>query len=150
MKRFVWRLQKVLDLKAKEEQFKRMELFRLTEAMAEKRAELLMCQRTVRKIMVDVACVPATDRLQTQELALRHAATNDRHIHKLRDELNALETQQKEKLHEVIAARRFKEELEKLRSEAQERYIREQEQLEQKESDDRTTIAFVRNEGMRS
>lgn len=149
MKRFVWRLQKVLDIKAKEEQFKRMELFRLTEAMAEKRAELLMRQRTVRKMLADVARVPAADRLQMQELVLRHAAINDRHIHKLQDELSALQTRQKETLREVIAARRFKEELEKLRGEAQERYIEEQEKLEQKESDDRTTIAFARNEGIR-
>ena len=49
-----------------------------------------------------------------------------------------------------LAAKRFKEGLEKLRAEAKERYIQEQEKLEQRESDDRTTIAFARDEGVRS
>ena len=31
MKRFVWRLQKVLDVKTKQEEIKRIELFRLTD-----------------------------------------------------------------------------------------------------------------------
>jgi predicted nucleic acid-binding Zn-ribbon protein len=149
MKRFVWRLQRVLDIKTKEEQFKRMELFRLTEALTEKRAELLMRQRILQEMIADVARAPAPDRVKTQELFLRHATTNDRCIRGLQENIRNLETRQREKIHEVLAVKRFKEGLEKLRTEAKERYIQEQEKLEQKESDDRTTVAFARNEGMR-
>lgn len=149
MKRFVWRLQRVLDIKTKEEQFKRMELFRLTEALAEKRAELLMRQRILQEMIADVARAPAPDRVKTQELFLRHATTNDRCIRGLQEDIRNLETRQREKIREVLAVKRFKEGLEKLRTEAKERYMQEQEKLEQKESDDRTTVAFARNEGMR-
>ncbi len=149
MKRFVWRLQKVLDIKTKEEQFKRMELFRLTEALAEKRTELIMRQRTLQEMIANVSRVPSSDRLRAQELFLRHAATNDRQIRQLRDDIGTQETRQKEKMQEVLAAKRFKEGLEKLRTEAKERYIQEQEKLEQKDSDDRTTVAFARGGGMR-
>ena len=150
MKRFVWRLQKVLDIKSKEEQFKRIELFRLTEALAEKRAELLMRQRALQEMLAAVAQIPPTDRLRAQELFFKHATTNDQQIRRIQGEVSALEAQQKAKIQEVLAAKRFKEGLEKLREEAKEKYIREQEKLEQKESDDRTTVAFARNEAMRS
>jgi flagellar biosynthesis chaperone FliJ len=149
MKRFVWRLQKVLDIKTKEEQFKRMELFRLTEALAEKRTELLMRQRVLQEMLAEVAQVRPADRLRTQELFFRHSATNDRRIAQVKQEVGALETQQKNKIREVMAAKRFKEGLEKLRNEAKEQYIRAQEKLEQKESDDRSTVAFARNEALR-
>ncbi len=149
MKRFVWRLQKVLDIKIKEEQFKRMELFRLTEALAEKRTELLVRQRILQEMMAEVAHVPSSQRLKAQELFLRHATTNDRYIQKLQEDIRCLEAEQEEKIREVMAIKRFKEGLERLRGEAKEQYIQEQEKLEQKESDDRTTVAFARNEGMR-
>jgi flagellar biosynthesis chaperone FliJ len=149
MKRFAWRLQKILDIKTKEEQFKRMELFRLTEALAEKRTELLMRQRILQEAMAEITRTPLSDRLKTQELFLRHAATNDQCIRELQGQIKDMEIRQQEKIQEVLAAKRFKEGLEKLRAEAKERYIHEQEKLEQKETDDRTTIAFSRNEGTR-
>jgi flagellar biosynthesis chaperone FliJ len=148
MKRFVWRLQKVLDIKTKEEQFKRMELFRLTEALAEKRAELLMRQRMLQEALADVGRVAPSQRLQAQEFFLKHSAADDRRIGNLRTEIVELETRQKAKRQEVLAAKRFKEGLEKLRTEAKAQYIQDQEHLEQKESDDRATVAFARAGGM--
>jgi len=149
MKRFVWRLQKVLDIKTKEEQLKQMELFRLTEVLAERRSELLLRQQTLRAIMNDIAKDRSSGRLETQEFFLRHAATNDQIIEKLKGQIKDLEVQRKEKTTELLAARRFREGLEKLRTEAKERFIQEQEKLEQKEMDDRTTIAFARSESMK-
>jgi flagellar FliJ protein len=149
MKRFVWRLQKVLDIKVKEEQLKQMELFRLTEALAEKRSELLLRQQTLRAIMSDIAKDRSSGRLEAQEFFLKHAATNDQIIEKLRDQIKELENQRQEKTAEVLATKRFREGLEKLRAEAKEQFIQKQEKLEQKEMDDRTTIAFARKESLK-
>jgi flagellar biosynthesis chaperone FliJ len=146
MRRFVWRLQKVLDIKTKEEQFKRMELFRLTETLAIKRSELLTRQRVLREIMAEITQDQSAGRLGAQEFFLVNAGTDDQIIRRLRSEIGQLETRQKEKTAEVLAAKRFKEGLEKLRTEAKARFIEEQEKLEQKEMDDRTTIAFSRRE----
>ena len=55
-----------------------------------------------------------------------------------------LELQQKEKVTEVLKVRRFKQGLEKLREEAKRQFIAKQEKLEQKESDERAGVAFVR------
>ena len=121
MKRFVWRLQKVLDIKIKEEQLKRMELFRLTETLAMKRSELLMRQRVLREIAAEITQNSASGRLGMQEFFLCNAGTDDRIIRMLQGEIHDLETQQKEKMAEVLAAKRFKEGLEKLRTEAKTR-----------------------------
>jgi flagellar biosynthesis chaperone FliJ len=146
MMRFVWRLQRVLDVKTREEQIKRTELFRLTEQVAAKRGELLMRQQILQDLLADIRKDPSAERLSTQEFVLRRAAVDDAQIRKIQDELVVLEAQHKEKTAEVLAVRRFKEGLEKLRTQAKEEYIREEDRLEQKELDESTTIAFARNE----
>jgi flagellar biosynthesis chaperone FliJ len=148
MKRFAWRLQKVLDVKTKEEQLKRNELFRLTEQLAARRSELLMRQRILRDLMADITQDKSPKRLGTQEFFLRHAATDDADIRRLEEEIAALETRRKEKTAELLATKRFKEGLEKLRAQAEEQFRREQEKLEQKELDERTTIGCARREGV--
>ncbi|MEN6576899.1 MAG: flagellar FliJ family protein [Phycisphaerales bacterium] len=146
MKRFVWRLQRVLDVKTKEEQIKRTELFRLTEQLAAKRGELLMRQRILQDLLTEIRQDPSAKRWNEQEFVLRRAAVDDEQIRKLQEEITALEIRHKEKTAELLAARRFKEGLEKLREQAKEEYIQEQERLEQNELDESTTIAFARNE----
>jgi len=146
MKRFVWRLQKVLDVKTKEEQLRRMELFQIVEQLAARRGELLLRQQILQDLMAEIQRGESAQRLNAQEFFLRHAATDDAEIRRLQEEIAALEIRHKEKTAEVLAVRRFKEGLEKLRTQAKEEYMREQERLEQKEQDERTTIAFARHE----
>lgn len=144
MKRFVWRLQRVLDIKRKAEQIKRAELLALTEKLAQTRGELLIQKRILENIVSDIAGRKAKRRLGQQEFFLKWAETNDELINKLKEEEHRLEAQQKEKIAEVLKLRRFRKGLEKLRDRARMQFIREQEKLEQRESDDRTTISFAR------
>ncbi len=146
MKPFVWRLQKVLDVKAKEEELKRAELFRLTEHLAQKRSELLLRQRVLQDLLADIARGPSSERWSAQEFFFRHATVDDAQIRKLQEEIADLEVRQKQKMAEVLAARRFTEGLEKLRARAKDQFVREQEKLEQKELDERTTLSFARRE----
>jgi flagellar biosynthesis chaperone FliJ len=53
--------------------------------------------------------------------------------------------QQKEKINEVLQLRKTEEGMEKLRAQAKEEYIKEQEKIEQKELDEESVILFVRN-----
>ncbi len=145
MKRFVWRLQKVLDVKTKEEQLRRTELFQIVEQLAARRGELLLRQQILQDLMAEIQEQRSGQRLNAQEFFLRQAATDDAEMRRLQDEIAALEIRHKEKTAEVLAVRRFKEGLEKLRVQAREEYMREQERLEQKELDERTTIAFARH-----
>ncbi len=83
-------------------------------------------------------------RLGGQEFFLRYSATSDEQIKKLEEKKNKLESQQREKIAEVLKVKRFKEGMEKLRVEAKVQFIKEQEKLEQKEMDESATISFVR------
>ncbi len=148
MKRFVWRLQRVLDVKAKEEQLRRTELFRLTELLTAKRGEMLMRQRVLENLLADLRNDRSAERLNSQAFVLQRVAVDDQRIRKLQEEIADLGVRHKEKTAELLTVRRYKEGLEKLRAQAQEEYIQEQERLEQKELDDRTTVSCARRENV--
>ena len=144
MRRFEWRLQRVLDIKEKEEQKARAELFELAEKLAETRGELLTRQKMLQDILSGLAEENPKTRLGKQEFFLKFSAASDELIKKLKESIRMLELQQKEKVTEVLKVRRFKQGLEKLREEAKRQFIAKQEKLEQKESDERAGVAFVR------
>ncbi|HSV98623.1 MAG TPA: hypothetical protein VLI39_00515 [Sedimentisphaerales bacterium] len=146
MRRFTWRLQRVLDVKAKEEQLRRTELFRLTELLTAKRGEMLMRQRVIENLLADLRNDRSPERLSSQAFVLQRVAVDDERIRKLQEEIAALGVRHKEKTAELLTVRRYREGLEKLRAQAQEEYIQEQERLEQKEQDDRTTVSYARRE----
>jgi flagellar export protein FliJ len=144
MRRFEWRLQRVLDIKEKEEQKARADLFELAEKLAETRGELLTRQKMLQDIISGLAEENPKTRLGEQEFFLKFSATSNEQIKKLKENIRMLELQQREKVAEVLKVRRFKQGLEKLREEAKRQFIAEQERLEQKESDERAGVSFVR------
>jgi len=147
MKKFVWRLQRVLDIKIKEEQQKRTELFQLTERLAQTQGKLLRQQRILREIIKKIAERRADERLSEQEFLLRHATTNDEQIKRLKNELSVLESKQKQKIAEVLKIRQSKEGLEKLQAAAKRNFIKAQEKLEQKDLDEGATVTYARKTG---
>jgi len=134
----------VLDIKTRQEQVKRAELLAITEKLAQTRSELLLQKRILKNIIDNITAEKPKRRLGKQEFFLKCSTTTDELIKKLESKLNKLESQQKEKIVEVLKVKRFKEGLEKLRTEAKTRFIKEQEKLEQKEADEMTTLAFAR------
>lgn len=145
MKRFVWRLQRILDLKIKKEQKMRSELLELTEQLAETRGLLLVQKRILESIIAGLAAEKPKNRLSKQEFFLRHSRTNNERIARLEERMDELELQQREKIAELLKIRRFREGLERLREEAKKRFIEEQERLEQKELDEMAAVSFTRN-----
>jgi flagellar FliJ protein len=145
MKRFVWRLQRVLDIKTRKEQKMRSELLELTEKLAETRGLLLMQQKILENLIDALAGENPRKRLSRQEFFLKFSGTSDERIEKLKEKISQLESQQREKIAELLKVRRFKEGLERLRAEAKMQFIKEQEKLEQKELDEIATVSFARN-----
>lgn len=144
MKRFVWRLQRVLDIKEKQEQKARAQLIELTEKLATARGELLSWQKMLEEIVHDLAREDPRKRLGGQEFFLRHSAASDEQVKRLKSKVHTLDSQQKEKIAEVLSLRKFKQGLEQLREETKRQFIKEQEMLEQKEMDERAGVSFVR------
>jgi len=145
MKRFVWRLQRVLDVKVKEEKFKKAELLELTEKLVAVHRELLMQQSILENLLSGIAAGRADTRLSEQEFVIRCARTNRKLIEQLKSRLKELEKKRQEKINEFLKVRKFKRSLEKLHDRAKEKFMKEQERIEQKELDDSATISFVRN-----
>lgn len=144
MKRFVWRLQRVLGIRKKEEQKARVELLELTERLAQTRGELLVQWRVLEDIINGLIGENSENRLGRQEFFLRYSAATDEQIKKLEEKVSKLELQQRDKIAEVIKIRRLKEGMERLQTEAKMRFIAEQEKLEQKQLDERAIVSFVR------
>ena len=78
---------------------------------------------------------------------MRHVSVNDEKIRQFRDRILELESSHRRKAAELMEVRRSKEALERLKEKARQRFVQEQERLEQKESDDRAGMAFVRRQG---
>ena len=135
----------MLDVKEKQEHKARAELFNLTERLIEARGELLTQQKIMEDIADGLTRQNPRKRLGHQEFFLKHSATSDELIRKLKEKVHALEAEQREKVAEVLRLRRFKQGLERLRDETKRQFIREQERLEQKELDERAGISFIRN-----
>ncbi|NQT02950.1 MAG: hypothetical protein HQ580_13060 [Planctomycetes bacterium] len=144
MKRFVWRLQRVLDIRTKEEQKARAELLKLTEKLAETQSELLAWRKVLEDIINGLTGENPKKRLGRQEFFLRYSSISDEQIKKLEDKVKELESQQRDKIAEVLKLRRLKEGLEKMRTEAKVQFIKEQEKLEQQQLDEDATVLFVR------
>jgi flagellar FliJ protein len=145
MRKFEWRLQRVLDIRKKEEQIKRVELLELTEKLVSARSELLFQKKILENLITQINAKKNKDRMKQQELFLKSSKTNNERIKVLEKKAKQLESQQKKKIAEVLKIKRFKEGLEKLREEAKTKFFEKAEKLEQKELDERVTIRFVRN-----
>ena len=145
MRKFEWRLQRVLDIKKKEEQSKRAELLELTEKLASTRSELLFQKKILDNLIAKISSREHNQRIKQQELFLKCSKTNNERIKALEKKIKQLESKQKEIIKEVLKIKRFKEGLEKLREEAKKKFFKKAEKLEQKELDERSTIRFVRS-----
>jgi flagellar FliJ protein len=144
MKRFQWRLQRVLDIKIKEEQVKRAQLLEITEKLAQAKGELFMQKRILTDTISNLSMENPKNRLEKQELFLKCAAINDELISKLEKKVAEVEKKQKEKISEVLKIKQFRKSLERLREETKTNFITEQEKIEQKDADELTTISYSR------
>ena len=119
-------------------------MLELTEKLAQARGELLTQKGILEDIISEIAGKKPKRRLGQQEFFLKWAATNDELIKKLKGKERRLQSEQREKIVEVLKLKRFNEGLEKLREKAKMQFIKEQEKLEQKELDEGATIGFAR------
>ena len=67
---------------------------------------------------------------------MKYSEASNEQIKKLQSDMCRIESQQRDKIAEVVKTRRFKEGLERLQTEAKKRFLKEQEKLEQKELDE--------------
>ena len=144
MRKFAWRLERLLSIKTIEERREKAELLALTEKSVQQQSYLLFKKRILQNIVAEINDKDRQHRLAEQAIFLKYSAANDEQIKKLQKNIYELEQQKKMKIAEVIKIRRFKEGLEKLREKTKKQFIYEQEKLEQNASDEETVIRFAR------
>ena len=147
MKRFVWRLQRVLDVKTKEEKMRKSELIAVTERLAQTRGELLDLKRTLDDIISNLAYTNPRRRLAEQEFFIKHSVTTDRRIKEVEGQIAGLELEREAKTAKLMEVRQFREGLDRLRAEAKAKFVEEQEKAEQKELNEIATVRFARAHG---
>ncbi|MHC5061164.1 MAG: hypothetical protein ACYTFK_08785 [Planctomycetota bacterium] len=144
MRRFVWRLQRLLDIKIKQEDAKRGELVAVTEQALAVRSAIMVRKAALRKLLSDLSEKQGRDRLSEQELVLKYIHVSEFEIKNLEFRLLELEKKRQEKLQEIMKIRKFRKGLERLRANSKAEFVKEQEWLEQKDLDDKSTMSFAR------
>lgn len=139
MKRFQWRLQRVLDVKRKQEQAMHVELMGIHGKIEQVRRERIRQISIIEHLIQTISRQCPNVRLDQQAFFMTCAGVNHEKIKRLEEELGTLEHLKKEKTAELLTLMRMKEGLEKLRLQEKIEFVREQEKREQKEMDEITT-----------
>lgn len=144
MAKFVWRLQRVLDVKKKQEQAARMELLHLTEQVAQLRCQLMMRQQVLSTALDAVAQAAPHERMTKQALAMDFAKGSQTKIRGLEEQVAAVQAQKKAKTDALLELKRSTEGLERLRAAAQRRFMEDQDKKEQKMADELSLLKHAR------
>jgi len=144
MKKFHWRLQRVLDLKVKEEEVLRTQMVELMERAAALRGRIMMLQAMLRSGLMDIRSLPASERIDAQRQFLEYVPFRHRQIAGLNEQLGRLEQERQRKMEAMSRLRKFRKGLEQLRGRAVEEYLRETNREEQKLLDECSGQALMR------
>lgn len=144
MKKFKWRLQRLFDLKVKQEDVMRNELVSITEQAVALRGRIMLRKTALRQMLAKLKKKDAKKRMQEQQLVLKYIHVTDKEIEALGMKLIELEKLRREKIKQIMKIRKLRKGLEKLRDNAKADFIKELEKFEQNELDDNTTITFAR------
>jgi uncharacterized small protein (DUF1192 family) len=118
MKKFTWRLQRLLDERQKQEDALRAELIGLVEQSAALRGRILMEKAMLRSRLSELRQTASESRLRRQQDFMACVSVVDARIASLQSDLNKLEQKRKEKTEAIMAVRKFRKSLERLKAQA--------------------------------
>ena len=136
MKRFSWRLQRLLEVTRIREDALRAELSALAGRIAPLRMEIVQRRSALRAMAADLARHPFDRRLERQETFMRHCVVDEAKIERLERQASDLEQKRKATFEQFKKVRSSRQALEKLREAARVRHVKEQDLLEQKNLDE--------------
>ena len=145
MKRFAWSLQRYLDVVRQRESALRAEVLAAGRQAAAQRRAILRRREALAAMLGGISAEPAEARLPDQQLVMACSAAERRAMEAMEGELSRLEALRRELLGRLRDIRARRETLEKLRQEALAQYLRQAASAEQKQHDETSRIAFVRN-----
>lgn len=137
-------MQRLFDLKVKQENVMRTELISITEQAVALRGRIMLRKAALRQMLAKLAKKDAKKRLKEQQLVLKYIHVTDKEIEELGLKLTELEKLRRDKIKQIMKIRKLRKGLEKLRADARAEFIKELEKFEQNELDDNSTITFAR------
>jgi hypothetical protein len=146
MKRFRWRLQRVLSITEQREEALRNDVAALGRRILAVNQEILARREAVRVLLDELGRRPLAQRMGEQTLVLACASVERRVIQALQARQKDLEAQRAAKMEQYVQMRQARQTLERLREEARQRYLAEQNRLEQAQFDESAHVAFARRE----
>jgi flagellar export protein FliJ len=144
VKKFIWPLQRLLDIKEKQEDFARIELVTITEQIVIIRGQIMMHKTILRSIFSELNQLDPQQRTQRQQECMEYAHVTDAKIKTLYQNLEQTEQKRKKKIEEIVTLRRLRKSLEQLRAKSLIRYRKQMNQAEQKQLDESITTTFTR------
>jgi flagellar export protein FliJ len=145
MKKHNWRLQRVLDVRIKQEEAKRAELLAVTHRLLLARQIVIAKQAMMRSILLDLSRKDAGTRMAEQPLVVKHMAFSEEELKKLKKQAEEIEIERKKKAEEMMEARRSRKAMEKLKEKSKTEYVKMVNMTEQKEMDELSGGRFVRS-----
>lgn len=146
MRKFKWRLQRILDIKIKEEKVLIAQLNEIVKNIAVSQTKLMTLKIQLNNILDEIGDKFSHRTLREHELYMKATEYNDQAIKKLMSEISRMKTEQNDKTVRLVELKRFREGLEKLRRNAENEFAVERNKLEQNESDDRVAVKFCREQ----
>ena len=144
MKKFIWRLQRLLDIKMKQEESMRAELVAITEQAVLLQGRIMMQKTILRRMLAEMEEKEGSQRLAEQEFFFKYAHISDERIKQLEEQLVEVEKLRRKKIKELMKIRKYRKALEKLRESAKAEYLTEQNAREQKDLDEKTIMSIAR------
>lgn len=144
MQKFAWPLQRLLDVKTKQENAMRSELMTLTEQSAALRSRIMMERIVFRGLLDEVSRTEPARRIAAQAEFMQHVHVRDAQLKTLTAELEAAERKRQEKMQELLALRKSRKGLERLRAKAVEEYRAAVSRQEQHDLDENTCTVYAR------
>lgn len=142
MARFVWRLQRVLDIRNKEEQSMRSSLMGLSERMVLLKQEIMVIRARIHTTLETLGNKSVADRLMGQQIFMKYSEYSENEIDLLKAELYEVDLQRKKKMDEILEKRKSIKALEKLRAKSKESFMLESAHIEQHEIDEFTNHRY--------
>ncbi len=144
MKRFIWRLQPLLDLTIQREKLLRAEVYALAQDIILHRSQIAQQRAELRMKLIDLAEQDLSDRLAGQANFVKYTEAIEKKIRSLTEQLEDLKIQQKEKTEQLAQAKSSREALEEKRTEAKVQHTKAMLKHEQKQLDEVAHLAIAR------
>lgn len=144
MARFVWRLERVLKVKKKQEQAKRMELLKITEQVIQTQTQLKIRQQTLQAMLERVAQERPQERMNKQAMVMEYAKGSQVRINALEEQIETLLARKKEITEDLLGLKQTTEGLERLRAGAERLFLQDVNKKEQKMADELTLTKYAR------